>query len=44
MNEDLASIFEKLNINKDSISPEMVNNIMSMFNSTQNNNNSEPSR
>lgn len=36
MNEDLANIFEKLNINKDSISPEMVNNIMEMFNNTSN--------
>ena len=33
MNEDLSNIFEKLNINKDSISPEMVDNIMNMINS-----------
>ena len=32
MNEDLSSIFEKLNINKDSISPEMLNNIMNTLN------------
>ena len=32
MNEDLSSIFEKLNINKDNISPEMVDNIMNMVN------------
>lgn len=38
MNEDLSSIFEKLNINKDSISPEMVDNIMGMFNNTSNSN------
>lgn len=31
MNEDLSSIFEKLNINKDNISPEMINNLMDMF-------------
>lgn len=33
MNEDLSGIFEKLNINKDSISPEMINSIMDMINS-----------
>ena len=32
MNEDLSNIFEKLNINKDSISPEMIDNIMSVLN------------
>lgn len=32
MNDDLSNIFEKLNINKDSISPEMIDNIMGMFN------------
>lgn len=31
MNEDLSSIFEKLNINKDSISPEMIDNLMGML-------------
>ena len=31
MSEDLSSIFEKLNINKDSISPEMINNLMAML-------------
>ena len=36
MNEDLSNIFEKLNINKDSISPEMIENIMSMLNSNTN--------
>ena len=30
MNDDLSNIFEKLNINKDAISPEMINNIMDM--------------
>lgn len=32
MNEDLSGIFEKLNINKDSISPDMINNLMGMLN------------
>ncbi len=32
MNEDLSSMFEKLNINKDAISPEMIDNIRNMFN------------
>ncbi len=41
MNEDLSNIFEKLNINKDSISPEMINNIMGMFNATNNNSSSD---
>lgn len=31
MNEDLSNLFDKFNINKDSISPEMVNNLMSML-------------
>ncbi len=31
MNDDLSNIFEKLNINKDAISPEMINNIINMF-------------
>lgn len=43
MNEDLSSIFEKLNINKDSISPEMIDNMMSIFNNSNANNNSKPS-
>lgn len=34
MNEDLSSIFEKLNINKDAISPEIINNIMNMVGSS----------
>ena len=37
MNEDLSNIFDKFNINKDSISPDMVNNLMNMLG----NNNSE---
>lgn len=37
MNEDLSSIFEKLNINKDSISPDMVNNLMGMLSNNSNN-------
>lgn len=32
MNEDLSNLFEKFNINKDSISPEMIDNIMGMLN------------
>lgn len=40
MNEDLSNIFEKLNINKDSISPEMIDNLMSMFNNSSNTNDS----
>ena len=38
MNDDLSNLFDKFNINKDSISPERVNNLMSMLN--QNNSNS----
>ena len=34
MNEDLSSILEKLNINKDSISPEMIDNIMHLLNTS----------
>ena len=34
MNEDLSNLFEKFNINKDSISPEMINNLMEMFNNS----------
>ena len=46
MNDDLSNIFEKLNINKDAISPEMINNIINMVgqsseqNSDNSNNNS----
>lgn len=39
MNEDLSNLFDKFNINKDSISPEMVNNLMNMINNTSSNNN-----
>lgn len=38
MNEDLSNILEKLNINKDSISPEMIDNIMHMVNNSNNSN------
>ena len=31
MNEDLSNLFDKFNINKNSISPEMVNNLMGML-------------
>ena len=40
MNEDLSSLFEKLNINKDSISPDIINNLASMLNNKSNNSNS----
>lgn len=43
MNEDLSNIFEKLNINKDSISPDMINNIMGMLNNNDSNTNSSNS-
>ena len=43
MNEDLSSLFEKLNINKDSISPDMINNLASMLNNKSNNSNSSSS-
>ena len=36
MNEDFSNIFEKLNINKDSISPEMINNVMNMLKNNSN--------
>ena len=40
MNEDLSNLFDKFNINKDSISPDMINNLMGMLgnNSSQNTN------
>ena len=41
MNDDLSSIFEKFNIDKNSISPEMVNTLMSMMNNSSNNSQSE---
>lgn len=31
MNEDLSDLFSKLKLNKDSISPEMVDNLMNML-------------
>lgn len=37
MNEDLSNLFDKFNINKDSISPEMVNNLMNMLGNDSNN-------
>lgn len=37
MNEDLSNIFEKLNINKDSISPEMIDNILNIVNNSNSN-------
>lgn len=44
MNDDLSSIFEKFNIDKNSISPEMVNNLMTMLNNSSNNSSSEQSQ
>lgn len=43
MNEDLSNLFDKFNINKDSISPEMVNNLMSMLGNNSSNNEQENS-
>jgi len=44
VNEDLSNIFEKFNINKDSISPDMIDNIMGMINNNnQNSSNSSNS-
>ena len=34
MNEDLSNLFEKLNIDKNSISPDMLNNVMKMINNS----------
>lgn len=34
MNEELSSIFEKLNINKESISSDMIENLVDMFNNS----------
>lgn len=41
MNEDLSNIFEKFNINKDSISPEMIDNLIGMFNNSSSSNSSD---
>lgn len=41
MNEDLSSIFEKFNIDKNSISPDMFNNLMNILNSSPNNSDNE---
>ena len=35
--EDLSNLFEKFNINKDSISPEMINNLMNMLGNNSSN-------
>ena len=43
MNDDLSSLFEKFNIDKNSISPEMVNNLISMINNSSNNSNTTQS-
>ena len=41
MNEDLSNIFDKFNINKDSISPDMINNLMNMLGNSSSNNNEQ---
>lgn len=38
MNEDFSNLFDKFNINKDSISPEMVNSLMNMLGNNSSNN------
>lgn len=40
MNEDLSGLFDKFNIDKNSISPEMINNLMGMLNNSSSNNSS----
>lgn len=40
VNEDLSSLFEKFNINKDSISPEMINSVMEFVNENSKDSNS----
>ena len=40
MNDDLSSIFEKFNIDKNSISPDLVNTLMSMMNNGSSSSNS----
>ena len=44
MNEDLSNIFDKFNINKDSISPDMINNLMNMLGNNFSNNNEQDKR
>lgn len=41
MNEDMSNLFDKFNINKDSISPDMINNLMNMLGNTSNHNSQE---
>ena len=41
MNDDLSSLFEKFNIDKNNISPEMVNNLMSIISNSSNNSGNE---
>ena len=41
MNEDLSNLFSQFNINKDSISPDMVNNLMNMLGNNSSNNNEQ---
>lgn len=44
MNEDLSNLFEKFNINKDNISPEMINNLMDMLNNNSSSNNDQEAK
>lgn len=41
MNDDLSSLFEKFNIDKNSIPPDMVNSLMGMLNNSSNNSGNE---
>lgn len=44
MNEDLSNLFDKFNINKDSISPEIVNNLMNMIGNSSSTNSEEANK
>lgn len=44
MNEDLSNLFDKFNINKDSISPDMINNLMGMIGTNSSNNNAQDNK
>lgn len=37
MNDDLSNLFDKFNINKDAISPEMINNLISILGNNNSN-------
>ncbi len=40
MNDDLSNLFNKFNIDKNNISPEMINNLMNMINNSSDSTNS----